>query len=47
LEEKYCKTAKRLNEYCEMHFGEENSACIDNGVHPPKDEEEGDGTSGI
>ena len=40
LEEKYCKTTKKFNEYCEAHFDDEGSPCIDNGLHPPKDAEQ-------
>lgn len=39
LEEAYCKSEKRLNEYCEQHFEDDGTICVDNGLHPPKDEE--------
>jgi hypothetical protein len=42
LEDKYCKTVKKFNAYCEEHFDdlEPPTACIDNGLHPPADEED-------
>lgn len=40
LEEAYCKSPKRLNEYCEQHFDDEGFICVDNGIRPPRDQEE-------
>ncbi|GDX80575.1 hypothetical protein LBMAG42_23860 [Deltaproteobacteria bacterium] len=38
LEQMYCDKTKKLNEYCEDHFDDEDAPCIDNGVHPPADD---------
>ena len=44
LEQKYCGKVKKFNAYCEEHFDDFDppSACEDNGVHPPADDEEVD-----
>ena len=40
LEQMYCDKARDFNEYCEQHFDDGDSPCIDNGVHPPEDDSE-------
>ncbi len=44
LEQQYCAKGRDLNEYCEQHFDDGDSPCIDNGVHPPEDDSEGAAT---
>lgn len=40
LESKYCATTRKLNTYCEEHFDDDDTPCVDNGVHEPQDDTE-------
>lgn len=46
LENAFCDRVKVLNRYCEDHFEDDNAPCIDNGVHPPADDEVDESSSG-